>query len=90
MYNPMKKLKSKLNLRQLGKVLDFSIQLATQHSKKKKDPKEADMVTTTTIVVDKEVVEIEVEVNTNKIIDKITTIGDEIKKHLVRCCAVRR
>ena len=68
----------------------FSILLATRHSRKRKDLKEEDMVVTATIIeeVATEAEEVEEAVSTKT--HDLTIIGEETKRHLVRCCAVRR
>ena len=67
-----------------------SILLATRHSRKRKDLKEEDMVVTATIIeeVATEAEEVEEAVSTKT--HDLTIIGEETKRHLVRCCAVRR
>ena len=70
--------------------MGFSILLATRHSRKRKDLKEEDMVVTATIIeeVATEAEEVEEAVSTKT--HDLTIIGEETKRHLVRCCAVRR
>jgi len=69
--------------------MGFLILLATRHSRKKKDLREEDMVVTATTIeeVATEAEEVE-EVVSTKTLGQ-TIIGEETKRHLVRCCAVR-